>query len=127
MFLILGLDEAPVSASFKTSEEDFEILSGKAGLKPAPYLARYKWISIDDIARFDKSLWEEIAGKSYDLIAGKLKLPSAKCDKKKNQPIKKIAKKSIAKRKNKSASVVAKRTTKKKLKNERSGNRKKKK
>jgi predicted DNA-binding protein (MmcQ/YjbR family) len=72
MFVVLGMDESPVTASFKTSDENFEYLSNRPGMKPAPYLARYKWIFIDDISRMGKKEWEEYAGDAYKLIAGKL-------------------------------------------------------
>jgi len=39
---------------------------------PAPYLARYKWIHVDDIGRFSASEWQEILKTSYLLVASKL-------------------------------------------------------
>jgi len=72
MFLITSPDQVPISASFKASDEDFEELSEKKGCMPARYLARYKWIAIDDINRLSKKQWEFYIQQSYRLIASKL-------------------------------------------------------
>jgi|APTNR8051073442_1049403.scaffolds.fasta_scaffold00001_449 predicted DNA-binding protein (MmcQ/YjbR family) len=74
MFLITAPDNVPVSASFKTSDEDFEILSNRVGFMPAPYMARNKWIFVDDIKRFSKKEWEKYLKLSYSIIASRLPL-----------------------------------------------------
>lgn len=74
MFLVTAPDNVPVSASFKTSDEDFEILPNRAGFIPAPYMARNKWIFVDDISRFSKKEWEKYLKLSYELILSKLSL-----------------------------------------------------
>ncbi|MGZ4090579.1 MAG: MmcQ/YjbR family DNA-binding protein [Bacteroidia bacterium] len=58
MFMIISPDVFPVPASFKISEEEFDELSSKKGFMPAPYLARYKWVHLDDIKRLSKKQWE---------------------------------------------------------------------
>lgn len=72
MFLVTSPDTVPVSASFKVSDEEFDELSVKKGFMQAPYLARYKWVHIDDIKRLSKKQWEQYAKLSYDLVASKL-------------------------------------------------------
>ncbi|MCE3258989.1 MAG: hypothetical protein K0S12_630 [Bacteroidetes bacterium] len=72
MFLVTSPESVPVSASFKVSDEEFDELSSKKGFMPAPYLARYKWVHVDDIKRLSKKQWEHYAKQSYELIAGKL-------------------------------------------------------
>ena len=74
MFLVTAPDNVPVSASFKTSDEDFEILPNRPGFIPAPYMARNKWIFVDDISRFSKKDWEKYLQSSYSLISSKLPL-----------------------------------------------------
>ena len=74
MFLVTAPDNVPVSASFKTSDEDFEVLPNRPGFIPAPYMARNKWIFVDDISRFAKKDWEKYLQSSYSLIASKLSL-----------------------------------------------------
>jgi predicted DNA-binding protein (MmcQ/YjbR family) len=39
---------------------------------PAPYLARYKWIYVDDINRLSTKDWEHYVEQSYKLIKSKL-------------------------------------------------------
>jgi len=72
MFLVIGLDRVPTTASFKVTEEEFDELSSREGFKPAPYLAKNKWIWVDDIGRMNKKEWESSARKAYELIKSKL-------------------------------------------------------
>jgi predicted DNA-binding protein (MmcQ/YjbR family) len=72
MFLVTSPDTIPQSASFKVSDEEFDELSQKTGFMPAPYLARYKWVHLDDIKRLSKKQWENYAAQSYELISSKL-------------------------------------------------------
>jgi predicted DNA-binding protein (MmcQ/YjbR family) len=72
MYLIVSLNESPISASFKVDDQDFYSLSERQNFRPAPYLARYKWIMIEDINCFSKEEWEHYLQKSYQLIYQKL-------------------------------------------------------
>jgi predicted DNA-binding protein (MmcQ/YjbR family) len=72
MFIIIGASEVPVTASFKVNDDDFEILSVKPGFKPAPYLARYKWIWMENISLFTKKQWEYYSKTAYNLVSEKL-------------------------------------------------------
>jgi len=36
------------ASSFKSAPEHYDALSRSPGFRPAPYLARAKWVSIDD-------------------------------------------------------------------------------
>jgi predicted DNA-binding protein (MmcQ/YjbR family) len=72
MFLVTAPDTVPVTASFKASEEDFNELTQKQGFTPAPYLARYKWVYVDDINRLSTSEWKKYIEASYQLVRSKL-------------------------------------------------------
>ncbi len=72
MYLITSPDQFPHTASFKTSDELFDRLIGQDGFSPAPYLARYKWVFIDDISRLGQEEWTEWITQSYQLIYSKL-------------------------------------------------------
>jgi predicted DNA-binding protein (MmcQ/YjbR family) len=72
MFLVVDIDNTPMSASFKVTDDEFEELTTKEGFKPAPYLARHKWVHVDDIKRLSKSEWEKYINQSYQLIKSKL-------------------------------------------------------
>ena len=72
MFLVVGLDKTPVSASFKVEAEEFETMCNRQGFGPAPYLARYKWVWLDDLNRLAPQEWEQRVRDSYALVAAKL-------------------------------------------------------
>lgn len=72
MFLVTAPSSVPVSASFKVSDEEFDVLASKRGFMPAPYLARYKWVHLDDIGRLSKKQWLVYAKQSYELVKEKL-------------------------------------------------------
>jgi predicted DNA-binding protein (MmcQ/YjbR family) len=72
MFLITAPDDVPISASIKVSDEAFEQLSNQEGFMPAPYLARYKWIWMDDINRLSKKAWENYIAMAYNLVGSRL-------------------------------------------------------
>ena len=105
MFMVTAPDNVPVSASFKASDEDFEILPNRPGFIPAPYMARNKWIFVDDISRFSKKDWEKYLRLSYSLIASKLpqriqkEIASGKHIRKAAPAKKKVVKKKVVKKK----------------------------
>lgn len=72
MFLIVGIDNVPVTASFKVPDEEFEAFTSREGLRPAPYLARYKWVYTDNINRLSRKEWTHCIRQSYELIKSKL-------------------------------------------------------
>jgi predicted DNA-binding protein (MmcQ/YjbR family) len=72
MFLVMATNTVPLSASFKVSEEVFEEMTEKEGFKPAPYLARHKWIHVDNISRLSKKEWTHFIHEAYRLAASKL-------------------------------------------------------
>lgn len=47
-------------------------MCSREGFKPAPYVARYKWVFIDDINKMNKSDWQKYIIQSYDLVKEKL-------------------------------------------------------
>ena len=72
MFCVVGLDQMPTSASFKVSDDEFEEVSNRHGFKPAPYLARHKWVHTDDINNMNKEEWKHYLKQSYELVRDKL-------------------------------------------------------
>ena len=78
IFIITSPDASPVTASFKVNDEEFETLSEIVGFMPAPYLARYKWIYIDDINRMTNREWDIYLKTAYKLVAAKLPVKTKK-------------------------------------------------
>jgi len=74
MFCVVGLEQSPATASFKVKEEEFDEICSRKGFKPAPYVARYKWVWMDDISRINKKEWEHYIRQSYGLVKDKLPL-----------------------------------------------------
>jgi predicted DNA-binding protein (MmcQ/YjbR family) len=72
MFCVTGL-EGPFSTSFKVKDEEFNELTEIDGIIPAPYLARYKWVLVENPGSLTKKEWDYYISKSYEMI--KLKLP----------------------------------------------------
>lgn len=72
MYCMIGLDESPPTASFKVSDEEFEAMSRRSGFKPAPYMAKNKWVHTQDIGLTGKKEWERLLQAAYGLIRAKL-------------------------------------------------------
>lgn len=72
MFCVAGLDQVPTSATFKVTDEEFEELSQTPGFKPAPYVAKYKWVMIEDITTLNRADWVKYIHQSYELVKAKL-------------------------------------------------------
>jgi predicted DNA-binding protein (MmcQ/YjbR family) len=72
MFCVVALSGTPTTASFKVPDEEFDEISNREGFKPAPYMARHKWVYIDDIGKIKKAEWKKFLRQSYDLVSQKL-------------------------------------------------------
>lgn len=72
MFCVAGLDQQPTSASFKVLDDEFEAMTHRNGIVPAPYVARYKWVLVEDIGSLSKKDWEHYVRQSYQLVKDKL-------------------------------------------------------
>jgi predicted DNA-binding protein (MmcQ/YjbR family) len=71
MFCVIGMS-APVTMSFKARDEEFDELAASAHFKPAPYLARYKWVYLDNTSAIASKQLKAYIRQSYDLIKSKL-------------------------------------------------------
>jgi predicted DNA-binding protein (MmcQ/YjbR family) len=74
MFCVVGLEGSPATSSFKVKDEEFDEMCSRAGFKPAPYVAKYKWVWMDNIERLNKKEWQHYARQSYELVKDKLPL-----------------------------------------------------
>ena len=57
MFSVTGV-EPPFTASFKVTPEEFGELTGRAGIVPAPYMARNNWVLVEDPDQLSEKEWE---------------------------------------------------------------------
>jgi len=72
MFCVARLDQSPTTASFKVTDEQFDAMCSREGFKPAPYVAKYKWVWLDDIDRMSKKEWQHFVQQSYEMVKAKL-------------------------------------------------------
>ncbi|MBA9079581.1 MmcQ/YjbR family DNA-binding protein [Rufibacter quisquiliarum] len=71
MFCVASL-EPPLSFSFKTTPDQFHELTAMRGITPAPYLARYQWVLVQEGHTLTPQQQEELILTSYALVKGKL-------------------------------------------------------
>lgn len=72
MFAVTALEPAPVWLSFKASPENFAELTERAGIIPAPYLARAQWIALENRDVLPPRELARLLRDSYDMICAKL-------------------------------------------------------
>jgi predicted DNA-binding protein (MmcQ/YjbR family) len=77
MFCVAALD-GPLSVSFKVRDEEFDDLSNAPGIRPAPYVARYKWVLVEDVNKLNRKEWARYVKQSYELVRAKLPKKLAK-------------------------------------------------
>jgi predicted DNA-binding protein (MmcQ/YjbR family) len=71
MFCVTNL-EPPHTFSFKVTDAEFDELSVSDGFKPAPYLARAKWVLVTDSSKLSRQDLKRYLQQSYDLIKAKI-------------------------------------------------------
>ena len=67
-----GAQSAPARVSFKCSEIGYEMLVGRKGLMPAPYLARAKWVRLEDPGALDAAELKARIGEAHRLVVARL-------------------------------------------------------
>jgi len=72
MFAHSVLVPAPVWLSFKAPPESFAELTERAGIIPAPYLARAKWIALETKDALSPDELSQLLRASYDMVVAKL-------------------------------------------------------
>lgn len=72
MFAILSGPDGPKILSFKCSDLAFELLIEREGIVPAPYMARAKWVRLEDKNAMDEDEIEARLIEAHRLIAAKL-------------------------------------------------------
>src|ERR1700741_647868 len=71
MFCVAALD-GPLSVSFKVKDDEFDELSTSPGIRPAPYVARYKWVLVEEPDSLSRKEGEHYIKQSSDLVRSKL-------------------------------------------------------
>src|SRR6478735_9408290 len=66
MFCVTGLNSSPLMISLKVTDDEFDELTAKNGVIPAPYVARYQWILIQDTNVVSPKQLETLIRQSYE-------------------------------------------------------------
>ena len=72
LFAVTPLEPAPVRLSFKCNPETFAELCERPGVRPAAYLARAHWVSLEQLNTLPDSELRELIAESYRLVWEKL-------------------------------------------------------
>jgi len=72
MFAITPLEPAPVFVTFKATDESFAELTERPDIIPAPYLARAKWVALENADALHAQELAALLRTSYDLVIAKL-------------------------------------------------------
>jgi predicted DNA-binding protein (MmcQ/YjbR family) len=72
MYAVAVLEPGPVCLSFKCTPENFGELTGRPGIIPAPYSARYYWVALESEDALPAAEIRRLIGESYELVLGKL-------------------------------------------------------
>jgi predicted DNA-binding protein (MmcQ/YjbR family) len=72
MFAVTGNCADAEGISFKVDDDRFLELTDRAGIIPAPYLARARWIKIADLKAVSDAEATALLKRSYELVFSKL-------------------------------------------------------
>lgn len=73
MFAVAGLDvKYPTKLSFKCTPEKFAELVEMEGIIPAPYVARYHWVALEDLDALPARELKDLLKNAYQLVHDKL-------------------------------------------------------
>ena len=73
MFAVAGLDATyPTKLSFKCTPEKFAELVEQEGIIPAPYVARYHWVALEDLNALPQKELKALLQTAYQLVHDKL-------------------------------------------------------
>jgi predicted DNA-binding protein (MmcQ/YjbR family) len=62
----------PMKVSIKVLPEEFDELTERTGIIPAPYMARNKWVFIEKSTALTPKEWKHYVQQSYNLVFDKL-------------------------------------------------------
>ena len=68
LFTVVPLEPAPAAISFKCSPESFVELCERPGIKPAAYMARAQWVSLEKLNTVPDSELRDLIAESYRLV-----------------------------------------------------------
>ncbi|MBL8525364.1 MAG: MmcQ/YjbR family DNA-binding protein [Betaproteobacteria bacterium] len=64
--------EKHANVSFKVDDDLFLQYTDRAGIIPAPYMARNKWVQVQDLKKVSDAELKALLKRSYELVGAKL-------------------------------------------------------
>jgi len=68
LFVVTDLEPGKVRMSFKCSPENFADLCERPGVRPAPYMARAQWVSLEQLNTLPDSELRDLIAEAYRLV-----------------------------------------------------------
>lgn len=72
MFTVVCLNPETPGLSFKCTPEEFAALIEREGIIPAPYVARYHWVSVREEDAVPAKELKRLISDSYEMVRAKL-------------------------------------------------------
>ena len=72
MFTVTAADSSIAGVSLKTTPEKFAELTERQGIIPAHYVARYHWVTIEDLNAVTAAELKDLIRESYQMVFDKL-------------------------------------------------------
>lgn len=72
MFALMRTDSDDHRISLKVDDDAFLALTDRPGIEPAPYLARAKWVQVDDLRKLSDAEAAALLRRAHELILAKL-------------------------------------------------------
>jgi predicted DNA-binding protein (MmcQ/YjbR family) len=72
IFTVVSLGGVPQSMSVKCAPEKFSELIEQEGIKPAPYVGRYKWVLLESLDVLRDSEIKDLIRQSYEMVSAKV-------------------------------------------------------
>jgi predicted DNA-binding protein (MmcQ/YjbR family) len=74
IFATLSLDSVPPSLCLKCTLEKFAELCEQEGIRPAPYVGRYKWVLLERLDILHDAELDDLIRQSYEMVSAKGKV-----------------------------------------------------
>ena len=77
IFAVLDLGSVPQRLSFKCTPEKFAELTEQEGIRPAPYVGRYKWVMLERLSSLPAQELKNLIRESFGMVAAKTRVKTA--------------------------------------------------
>ena len=72
MFAAMDAKDKAKAISFKVDDDRFLELTDREGIIPAPYLARARWVMVEDLSKLPDAEAKALLKRSHELVFAKL-------------------------------------------------------